>query len=466
MNIILYVMDALRADYLSCYGFAHDTSPNLDALARDGVLYENAYSVATWTKPAAASMLTSRYPRAIRMMDAFDKIPGTIKLLPEVLNEDGFHTCAISTNAFFSPEFGFRGFDQFLELQKDEEVVKKCKVTKDASEDGSQWLHRLGIEKEFVIPSQYAYDVARESLRFVDSLEKFVMVWSTDTHGPYFLRGEASHFGNSSDDFILEKQVNERNLGKVKSLYCDMIRYNDYTLGQLIAELKRQDEYENSMIIATADHGDSFGDHSYRGAPIIGHNGLVYQEVVKIPLIIKFPRANGAGTRCSFPVQLIDIAPTILGTLGIDTDWEMQGVQIQPGKASVSLERRIFVESQVSATHPYSAAVVRGRHKFMTMSPRCPRTPLFFRKNPRAFMRNLRHAFSPQPSTFLFDLSRDPAEKRDIYEREHQTAEALLREYEQFLSACEESARKIGPQERAVPDAELSARLRALGYLV
>jgi len=116
MNIILYIFDALRPDFLGCYGFNKETSPCLDLLARDGIIYENAYSTSTWSKAAVASIITSQFPRSLGMMHEMDIAPEYQNDLPKVLRKYGFQCYAVSANSFFSPNFGFSGFDQFFDL--------------------------------------------------------------------------------------------------------------------------------------------------------------------------------------------------------------------------------------------------------------------------------------------------------------------------------------------------------------
>jgi len=435
MIVILYVMDALRPDFLGCYGFTKNTSPNIDALARDSVLYENAYATATWTKASAASIVTSQHPRTLRMMHQMDVMPEYEAMLPKVLKKNGFKTYGISANAFFSPEFGFSGFDEFFVLQKDEKLLKERKEGKKPSHAETKILEKLGIDKIVMVLSE---DINEKIFPILEDGKenKFIMAWSVDTHGPYYVRGKKSWFGNSSDDFILEKEVNKENLEKVKSLYCDMIRYNDYHLGKLISKLKKEGLYEDSLIIVTSDHGDSFGDHkTMLGKPIIGHTGIVYEEVIKVPLIIKYPKNKYAGMRCKELVQLVDIYPTILDVCGIQHNIEMEGISLADTN-NPRKDRVIFVESQLTPESTYSAAIRKGNYKLIKVENK-----LQMSLNLKKLTKSVLHKLQI-PQIQLFNLETDPKERKNLKGRKD-LIKQLLDEYNKRVKICNIKAERI-----------------------
>lgn len=462
MNIVLYIMDALRRDFLSCYGFDKNTSPNIDRLAKDGVLYENAYTTATWTKAAAASIVSSQHPRSIRMMHQMDTMPDLENTLPKVLKRNGFQTYAITANAFFSPDFGFSGFDEFLVLQKDPDIVKKGKKAKDMSPDEVKIRRKLGIDKLAVPLSEDIDKKISPIFENPKAANIFITVWSADTHGPYYVKGDKSFFGNSPDDFILEKEVRKCNLDKVKSLYCDMIRYNDEHVGKLIAQLKRRRLYEESLIVVTADHGESFADHSMGGKPIIGHNGIVYEEVIKVPLLIKYPQNKHAGVRSDRPVQLIDIYPTILDACGIRPDIEMEGVSLNPINKKLRRERTIFVESQVAPKSIYSAAVVIGNYKLIVVKTQ---TRLYLGFNLKrlagSFLRKLKQASRVQ----FYDLNSDPEEQGNLHRKKREEVDSFLNTLVEIKARCDAKAARIEKKTNVDIDEHVEEHLKALGYL-
>lgn len=461
MIVILYVMDALRPDFLGCYGFDKSTSPNIDGLAKDGVLYENAYSTATWTKAAAASIVTSQYPRTLEMMYQTDVMPKYENTLPRVLKKVGFQTYAISANAFFSPDFGFSGFDEFFVLQKDEELLKKRKKGKDPSRAEVKILEKLGIDKIVMVLSEDINERVFPILEKDKKANKFIMIWSADTHGPYYVKGDKSFFSNSLDDLILEKEVNRDNLEKVKMLYCDMIRYNDYHFGKLVLKLKEEGLYEDSLIIIASDHGEAFGEHNLiLGRPMTGHAGIAYEEVIKVPLIIKYPQNKFAGKRYKPPVQLTDIYPTILDIckIGVANN-EVEGFSLNPARNNFCDDRVIFVESQLTPDSTYSAAIRKGNYKLIKVKNKL-QMPLHWKKFAKNFLCKLQIS-----AIQFYDLSSDPEEKRNLKRQKRALVKKFLDEYYKVKTACEQKAEVFKEKEKGTVNEETEKRLKALGYL-
>ena len=433
MIVILYVMDALRPDFLGCYGFAKNTSSNIDALARDGVLYENVYSTSTWTKPSAASIVTSQYPRTLNMMHLMDVMPNYEGILPKVLRKNGFQTYGISANVFFSPFFGFSGFDKFFDLQMDEELLKKRRKAE----------KMMGLTKidELIVP--LSEDINEQFFPILEDKRddnKFIMAWSLDTHEPHYVRGDKSYFGNSTDDFIYIRNIGEYNFEKLKSLYCDMIRYNDYHLGKLVLKLKKEGLYEDSLIVVTADHGESFGDHKTTlGRPIVGHGGVVYEEVIKVPLIIKYPQNKFAGERYKMPVQLVDIYPTILDVCGIKCDSiNVEGVSLNPMRKKFGKDRTIFAE--YVSEYNYSAAVRIGIWKLIKIEKKF-QISLNWRKLAGNILYKLQ-----VPAIQFYDLRTDKGERRNLYKRNKKQISIFLEKYYEIRSNCDKRAREIKTQ--------------------
>ena len=434
MIVILYVMDALRPDFLGCYGFTKNTSPNIDALARNGVLYENAYSTTTWTKASAASIVTSQYPSSLNMMGQMDVMPKYEGVLPKVLRKNDFQTYSISANVFFSPFFGFSGFDIFFNLQMDEELQKRRRK--------AEALMLWSKKDKLILP--LSEDINEKIFPILEDKRdgnKFIMVWSLDTHGPYYVPGSKSYFGNSPDDSILEQDVG-KNLEKVKSLYCDKIRYNDFHFGKLVSKLKKEGLYEDSLIIVTADHGDSFGDHkTILGRPAVGHITTTYEEVIKVPLIIKYPQNKFAGERYEMPVQLVDIYPTILDVCEIKCDGvKIEGISLNSVKKKFNTDRIIFAESQITSKHVYLAAVRIGNWKLIKIEYKFQ-----ISLNWRTLAKKLLHKLQI-PKIQLYDLSTDREEKIDLYKRNKELASIFLRRYYEVKRTCDERAEEIKTQ--------------------
>jgi arylsulfatase A-like enzyme len=240
-----------------------------------------------------------------------------------------------------------------------------------------------------------------------------------------------------------------------------MIRYNDYHLGRLILKLKEEGLYENSLIIVTADHGESFGEHKWiLKKPTFGHSGVVYEEVIKVPLIVKYPQNKFAGKRYSTPVQLVDIYPTILDIGGIKAnEIEIEGQSLNPLSFSASQERIIFTESQIDPFGIHSASVRIGDKKLIKVDTR-----FYFGKNLKKIARNILEKLQI-PSIQFYDLSSDPKEQRNLARKRKKDTKYFLEKYYEIIEKCDEKAKPFEKeQEKIALNEEVKKRLKSLGY--
>lgn len=454
MNIIVYVFDALRPDYLGCYGFDKNTSPNIDRFAENNEIFLNAYSTSTWTKPAASSLLTGQHPREVGILNQLDVLPEAVKTLPEKFQAAGFTTYAITANAFISSEFGFDRFDELCVLQKDQTIQSKRKSIDAFNEQQSKVMSETGIDNLTIVPSDDINDVLFPILES-NSGNKFVLVWSTDTHGPYYLRDGKSKFGNKPNEQLLVSDVDKNNLDKAKSIYCDMIRYNDQTFGELLDKLKSTGEFEESFIAALSDHGEAFGDHEdVLGRPITGHNALTYEEVIKIPLIIKPPDSRGSAKVHDELVQVTDILPTAAEFCDVDIDESsITGSSVLPSGPS---ERLVFAESQLRENDIYSGTVRDKNYKLIKVSNK-----LTITKRWKRLIKGTLYKLQV-PSIQVYDLDNDPEEQRNLSSELDHKREALLKQYEKFAT----SEKTADHFEKDTGDiSEVRENLEDLGYL-
>jgi len=398
MHIILYVFDSLRPDRLSCYGYGRSTSPNLDTLAREGILFLNAQAQSTWTRPSAGSILTGAYP-PVHGADTMESglRPG-IATLAERLAARGYRCLGFSTNGQVSAATGFaRGFQEFLEIDSGTHGVEEATA-------GSDIVNRLAIPR----------------LSAGSRAPLFLMFWSTDTHIPYdHPRSDGEGAArirtrlDLTDVFSIGRAEGEEDRSEVDEAYDSAIRFNDGAFGELIRALRDAGIYDDALIIAVSDHGEIFGGSRgefwkmrrllgawpFRGisraAGIvpgrcwIGHHCVIpYQDLIRVPFIVKFPGARGAGMRIGDRVGLIDAVPTILDLIGEPFSRPpIQGRSLRAaieGRDDPALrERIVFSHSQLyRACTTYTSAVgpegkiVRLRHPPLTL-PDLRRRPRF-----------------------------------------------------------------------------------------
>lgn len=317
-NVILYLIDTLRADHLGCYGYEGETSPEIDRFSQDSVLFANCTAQSGWTKPATASILTSMLPRQHGALMYADKLPKSSKLLSQVLHQAGYETRAVVTNPFVNPNFGFdRGYDNFTYLER----AKSGEV----NEAILPWVRNRSVQKPF-----------------------FLYLHTLDPHLPYgkfnnkkcwalqaaSIRKENKDDWQESDDKKLKSSYRAAVRG-----YDKEIAANDESFGALLQALKDTGQYDNTLIVLVSDHGEELLDHGR-----MGHNNSLYQELLHVPLIIKFPGQRGAGTRILPCWQQIDIAPTVLASAGVEVPEAMAGQIYLPGGSVGERQRPALIQ--------------------------------------------------------------------------------------------------------------------------
>ncbi len=299
-NVVVVLIDTLRADHLGAYGYHRETSPHIDALARESLVFRNAIAQSTWTKPATASLLTGLYPKnhganTLRQRLADDRV-----LLSEYLQRAGYRTYGIVANGNAGPLFNFdRGYDRY-------EYIAGGRERPDA-------ITRSDRVNEKVLPIVPELSDAQPFLLFIHYV---------DPHEPY-LPG-ARRFSRAADvefDRSFFKQEGYRShLGdaqhrrelrsRLVDSYDDEIRYNDASFGRVLGALEGHGLLERSVVVVVSDHGEELLE---RGG--LGHKKPPYEEQVRVPLIVRVP---GVGHRqVHGRVEQVDVTPSLLSLVGV-----------------------------------------------------------------------------------------------------------------------------------------------------
>lgn len=297
-NVILVVVDTLRADHLGMYGYtARNVSPHLDALARESVVYENAMSTASWTTPAVAAILTGRYPRRLGYRETPAYLEPRELSIAEKFRSLGFRTHAVVSNVIASRAVGF---DAGFESMDESAVGGHMNVSSETVTDHAiEWMeaHR---SRPFLLYVHYfdphfAYRMHRQA------------DFAAGYHGQ--LREELIH----SEFSLRLPGMSREDVDYVVASYDSEIAYTDAHIGRLLDRLRELGIHDRTMIVFTADHGEELAE---RGDHFIGHGRTVYQEQLHVPLIVKRPKGGGAGTRVAALVSTLDIAPTLFAAIG------------------------------------------------------------------------------------------------------------------------------------------------------
>jgi arylsulfatase A-like enzyme len=424
VNAIIYVLDSLRSDHLSCYGYHRETTPNIDKLAKDGIIFENAYAQATWTRPCAASILTGTYPSIHQTIGINDALPSEIVTLPEVLVDEGFRAFAFSAMGNVSSALGFdKAFHSFHDLYKEESLIEKRDTSTSEREElyyednGKIALPLAEDINSFLFP---CLDQAYES-------DLFIFIWAVDTHDPYKPPDSMSKFANPDYEGDIDgSRESIARLRKTRSgsgtehlvdLYDSEIYYNDYHIGKLIQELKNTEVYDKTLFIITSDHGEAFNDYN-RGE--FGHGGLPYEERIRVPLICKLPSSQYRGLRIESLVQSVDIMPTILDYISRSHSLKFGNVELS-GRSVLPLitgEQGSIHNCVYSETRPYENvasyySIRSKRWKYMLIEP-----PNWSLENIKAHPWHFLRTRFLMDKERLYDLEEDKGELNNLAKHE------------------------------------------------
>jgi len=318
-NVLVIVVDTLRADHLSAYGYGRPTSPNLEKLAREGVLFENAISPSSWTLPAHASMLTGLYPHDHQAVGDASDLGTNYPTLAEAMKGLSYRTAAFSANtALFSRQRGFgRGFLHFEDnFQRwGSYFVETFYGGKIASR-----LCQFHLLRD--LPGRLtAEDINRHALRWIDSDSRpfFVFLNYYDAHDPYLPPEPYVHYYTKAKDpgrWYTSHWESFENLSPVElqaamDAYDGAINYVDTEIGSLLEALAERGLSDNTLVIITSDHGEGFSEHG-----LMNHGNSLYRELIDVPLIMRAPGSIPAGRRIADPVSLTALPSTILDVLG------------------------------------------------------------------------------------------------------------------------------------------------------
>jgi arylsulfatase A-like enzyme len=298
-SVVLVSLDTLRADHLGCYGFPQPTSPNLDRLAMQGTLFEQAIAHSTLTLPSHATLLTGVLPcvHGLFLARGPQRIPRGIVPLAEILRGAGYATAAFTEDAMVSPGVFQRGFEVF----RADTSLAEGGVTGgvEATVQGAlEWLAANGTDDFFLFV--HTYQVHAPYTPPPGYLERL-------TPGTRVARGPAPSAEAAAD----------------AARYAAEVRYTDEVLGRLIDALDVRDLAERTILIVTSDHGEAFGEHGDR------YHGGFWEEQIHVPLIWRAPGRIAAGRRVPHLVGLVDVVPTILDLLGTAAPPPVQGLSLR-----------------------------------------------------------------------------------------------------------------------------------------
>jgi len=410
LNIIFILIDTLRADRLSAYGYERKTSPVIDALAADGLRFAHHMSQSSWTKCSMASMWTAHYPVRTGVTRSEDAISPDAKMPAEILQEAGYKTYALWRNAWVGPSFGFsQGFEVYHSPQASPVPASVRREKPTVGVAGTDW-DIIQSARDFLLTHRH---------------EKFFLyLHLMDVH-QYVYDEDSALFGSTYSD-----------------IYDNSIHWVDRLLGVLIEDLERRGLREKTLIVVAADHGEAFGEHGREG-----HARDVYSEVVTTPLIVSFPFRLPGPLVVDSPSENIDLWPTLLDLLGLEPIEGADGRSLRPE-----------IEAAVAENPPAEARFAHidqtwGRTEEKPQ-PMVAVTEGAYRLVYRAAGRGARRAE-------LYEYESDRREARRIDAEQPEVRERMMGLAQSYLD--QEPASWGDAPEIELDDAQLQ-QLRALGY--
>lgn len=464
-NVVFIVIDALRYDHMSQNGYARETTPQLDAWAREAVVFDDAQAQAPWTKPSTATLLTSLYPSTHGVNSMTSAVPHAVDLLPAMLRRNGFRTAIFTANHFITPEFGFdRGTQHFFSshpprlqqlllghlLQRLGSRVRPVgdlvvgltraeRVFGGAAPEGGlgaegltrafgDWLNDIGDERFFAylhfMEPHAPYDPPEPYATFFmpEGPARRLRVINFPAYGGFL-------------PFEPARPMSADSLTNMVARYDGGIRAVDARIGELIGELKRRGRYANTLLVVTADHGEEFYDHGGWG-----HGQSLHDELLHVPLILSGPELDAArGRRLPHAVRHVDVVPTILDICGLPAPEGLAGRSLLPivrGEEPPEPGRPVY--SEVDFGGRFARSLREGTRKV------------------------IRAQSGGSVREMVFDVAADPRELRDLRHTETAGPEVALARLEAFHA---NASRNAIAEETVTIDEATHERLRALGYI-
>jgi len=470
LNVLLIVLDAVRADHLSCYGYGRRTTPGLEQLCPEVVTFSRAFSASAWTPSAHASLFTGLYPSHHKVVANLN-LEESVPTLAEGLQREGYHTYGVSGPFHISSQRGFaRGFEQYFEYYN----LPRLRLPGLGTKGYELSAEFFGYALRRSLANYDASLLAKLKIqRYLSRLPKerpfFVFVNLSSAHSPYhkvprpfagkFVSPEMLAGVDSAKVRSLARRAGYQYMaGKlpvsaeewevVQGWYDEQILYLDWIIEDLMRFLQRCGFYDDTLVIITADHGEQFGEHG-----LAYHQFSLYDSLLHIPLVVKLPAGSDwpelAGTEVERLVSLVDIAPTVYDVLGVAAPHQMDGQSLF---SEPEQQRAVFAEYDPSANvemvtkHIAEGDELSGK---FSRALQAVRTPTY------------KYILASDGSAEMYDVGQDPQETHNIAAAQPQIAAELRAMIEQRLLPPEDWKK----DEDVVYIQLILAQLHDLGYL-
>lgn len=401
LNVLFFTLDTTRADHIGCYGYPRISTPNIDLLANEGILFQNATAQSPLTLPSHSSIFTGSYPlfHGVRDNGGFYLEEDQVTLA-EILQKGGWMTSAFIGAFVLDSRWGInQGFDYYYD---NFDFAKYKKISLDS-------VQREGGE---VIKAFFEWFEKNSHERF------FSWIHLYDPHTPY----------EPPEPYKTQYE------GQPYGLYDGEIAYVDFLIGKVLENLRNKDLLQKTVIVIVGDHGESLGEHHEST-----HGFFIYDAAISVPLIIRIPSARFQGQTIAAQVQNIDIMPTLCEILNLPVPQTVQGQSLLP----------LMVGRKLKQERPAYSETYYPRYHYGWSELKSLRTTKY------------KYILAPRPE--LYDLDLDPREQKNIYSQDKSLAEKFARELKTLEEKMSRKGiEKKGPQQL---DDDAREKLMALGYI-
>jgi len=410
INLIVISIDTLRPDHLGCYGYERDTSPNIDILASEGVLFEDVTSQSPWTLPSQTSLFTSAHPSTHGLTGEGRSLDPEFFTLAEFLLEEGYRTAAFTGGGYMHRRSLFLDVHWSIFRQK---VLAWLRTH--SEEPFFLFIHCYDVHKPYDPPASYVrpfYPECRgEIISFIQQ-------------GEVVFKEEGQSAVRVPVDSLSENQVDH-----MRSHYDGEVCRVDEEVGILMKVLDDLGLRDKTLVVVTSDHGEQFLEHSG-----LGHRKTLYQEELAVPLIMRLPTAFRPGRKVKGPVSVVDILPTLLNVMSLDEE-DIPGHSLVPLLRGERVGRSVLSEFQEGGL----VSIRNGRYKLIVSKDGSPQ---------------------------LFDPEEEPGERLDVSRELPEIAERLFQEMRESVIRQKRAGEKYQVQELdGEIDEFVNDQLKALGYM-
>jgi arylsulfatase A-like enzyme len=479
LNLVMVVLDTLRADHLGLYGYQRDTSPHLDAFARESFVFERAESAAPWTAPSLISLVTSLYPEVhgVRGFPNPRRMSEDVVTLAEVLKRNGYATAAFTEGGYAKGDFGLdQGFDTYPRNPGDDESHDSHLLFPSRLEGNLarslSWLREHQEEPFFLFFQTYEphgpyrapeefirryrpyYDEENEHERVGLALERWNRHRQVDPADSLMINRHTVHcrleglpplrdkesFARANLALGLDLRAAYRGSGFLnwlRDIYDAEIAYTDEQMSRLWRFLDQENLYDRTLVLVASDHGEGLGDHGE-----LQHGQVLFDEILRIALVLRVPPGPAAPRRVPEVVRSVDVMPTLLELMGIPAEGlPLQGQSLLPLLAGENLELHSFSHARAVHEEEDSRYAVRSDHWRLILDRATGKAE-------------------------LYDLRDDPGATRDVAESNPEMVAVLRSLLDRQSERDRALAAHFEPTTQPVElDASLQRELRALGYL-